>query len=217
MVQELDNNRRIRQCNWVRFLVGTAPSSSSGPQPTGGEAKHKNMEANMTAMLLDGQPVFEATKSILPHTLIVVHFKDTLPSAACDGFLVYRGISVSQKDVLPNTTELQGNCNTFTGYSSYLLHVAASEISERCLTTKKSSGSFSRAMYLPPFLQFSPKFVETVNRDVLCSNCNPQKRNLRRKEYTQRNNSGALALSLRLDIQFVLYIAKSKRRKRAGV
>jgi hypothetical protein len=118
MVQELDNNRRIRQCNWVRFLVGTTtthPNTCSGQQATGGETKHTDMEPNMTAMLVDGQPVFEATKSILPHTLIVVNFKDTIPSASCEGFLVYRGIPVSQNDASPNTTELQGKCDTFIG------------------------------------------------------------------------------------------------------
>jgi hypothetical protein len=116
MVQELDNNRRIRQCNWVRFLVGTEnclaathSHTRSGQEASADETKHKNLEPNMSAMLLDGQPVFEVIKSILPHTLIVVHFKDTVPSTSCEGFLIYNGIPIRQKDTPPNTTELQGN------------------------------------------------------------------------------------------------------------
>jgi hypothetical protein len=79
MIQELDNNRKIRQCNWVRFVIAAqdrlAPKCS-GLQAAEGEAKCSNgLEANMTAILLDGQPVFEVTRSILPHTPVVVQFQ----------------------------------------------------------------------------------------------------------------------------------------------
>jgi hypothetical protein len=96
MIQELDN-RKIRQCNWVRFVIATedrlAPKSSS-LQAAEGETKCSNgLEANMSAIILDGQPVFEVTRSILPHTPIVVQFH---------GLSVHSGSTA---------TELQGNCS----------------------------------------------------------------------------------------------------------
>jgi hypothetical protein len=130
MIQELDNNRKIRQCNWVRFLVGTEcqvenclatahSNTCSGPHATEDGAKHnESMEPNMTASIMDGQPVFEVITSILPHTLIVVHFKDIIPSTSCEGLLAYNGIPVAQKYAPPNTAELQGNC----GISIYIVH-----------------------------------------------------------------------------------------------
>jgi hypothetical protein len=91
MIQELDGRRRVRQCNWVRFLVSTDTSGD-----------HEGSEPNMTAMLLDGQSVFEVIKPVLPHTLIVVHFKDT----ARDGLLAYNGAPLGHKYASP--TQLQG-------------------------------------------------------------------------------------------------------------
>ncbi|PNF40997.1 hypothetical protein B7P43_G08841 [Cryptotermes secundus] len=101
MIQELDTSRRIRQCNWVRFLVSTDSCETQANED--GAKRSEGVEANMSAMLLDGQPVFEVTKSVLPHTLIVVHFQDT----ARDGLLAYpySGIPLGQKYASP--TELQ--------------------------------------------------------------------------------------------------------------
>jgi hypothetical protein len=117
MVQELDSSRRIRQCNWVRFLVSTDSCQTQANEDDA--TRHsEGMEPNMSAMLLDGQPVFEVTKSVLPHTLIVVHFQDT----ARDGLLAYsyNGIPLGQKYASP--TELQGNYNYhfhMLAYSTY--------------------------------------------------------------------------------------------------
>jgi hypothetical protein len=103
MIQELDSSRRIRQCNWVRFLVST---DSCHTEATEDDARrNEGLEPNMTAMLREGQPVFELTKSVWPHTPIVVHFQDI----ARDGLLAYsyNGIPLGQKYASP--TELQGN------------------------------------------------------------------------------------------------------------
>jgi hypothetical protein len=97
MIQELDNNRKIRQCNWVRFVIATEDrlaNTCSSLQAAEGETKCSDgLEANMTAVLVDGQPVFEVTRSILPHTPIVVQFQ---------GLSVHSGSAPA---------ELQGNCS----------------------------------------------------------------------------------------------------------
>lgn len=97
MIQELDNNRKIRQCNWVRFVIATEDrlaNTCSSLQAAEGETKCSDgLEANMSAVLLDGQPVFEVTRSILPHTPIVVQFQ---------GLSVHSGSAPA---------ELQGNCS----------------------------------------------------------------------------------------------------------
>jgi hypothetical protein len=131
MIQELDSSRRIRQCNWVRFLVST---DSCVPQLNEDDARRsEGMEPNMTAMLLDGQPVFEVTKSVLPHTLIVVHFKDT----ARDGLLAYNGIPLGQKYASP--AELQGNYDyNFHTYGSFKTFWDGSHIAN---TTSRSHSS----------------------------------------------------------------------------
>ncbi|KAJ9598286.1 hypothetical protein L9F63_011026 [Diploptera punctata] len=74
MIQEIDN-RRVRQCNWVRFLLGNYVNSV-GSSTASCNADDFELEPNMTAIFVEGQPVFEITKCILPHTLIVVQFND---------------------------------------------------------------------------------------------------------------------------------------------
>jgi hypothetical protein len=97
MIQELDNNRKIRQCNWVRFVIATEDrlaDTCSSLEAAEGETKcGDGLEANMSAVLLDGQPVFEVTRSILPHTPIVVQFQ---------GLSVHSGTAPA---------ELQGKCS----------------------------------------------------------------------------------------------------------
>jgi hypothetical protein len=100
MIQEVDGSRRIRQCNWVRFLVSTDTCQPHANEDEDDASRSEGVEPNMTAMLLDGQPVFQVTKSVLPHTLIVVHFQDTARHS-------YNGIPLGHKYASP--TELQGN------------------------------------------------------------------------------------------------------------
>ena len=69
-------------------------NTCSGLQTAEGATKCSDgLEPNMTAVLLDGQPVFEVTRSISPHTPIVVQFQ---------GLSVHSGTSPA---------ELQGNCS----------------------------------------------------------------------------------------------------------
>ncbi|XP_069705662.1 zinc finger protein 235-like [Periplaneta americana] len=111
MIQELENNRKIRQCNWVRFLVGTdceagisTAADVTTAQTNEDIVKHNEaMEPNMTAKFMEGQPVFEVMKSIVPHTLIVVHFKDTTASTFNGGVILYKNVLDGQKCPTPCT------------------------------------------------------------------------------------------------------------------
>ncbi|PSN30916.1 hypothetical protein C0J52_19589 [Blattella germanica] len=114
LIQEIDSSRHIRQCNWVRFLIDSEQKfenysavEDSRNINNGIEfSEQGNLEPNMIAMFVEGQPIFEVTKSIVPHTLIVVQFTEKLSSPISTGFSS-NVTSEVQKCPIPSITTTQ--------------------------------------------------------------------------------------------------------------